>query len=424
MHKCSVVIALGSNLGNSAETLSAASKRIAALPQVELKAMSALYTSEPALVLDQPPFINAVMLIETTRAPKDLLKALQGIEHDFGRVRSGPDYLPYGPRPIDLDIIDYEGFVSDDPELILPHPKALQRDFVVRPLLEISPCHVLANQQVVTTALVNCGTIIFENDSAMARDSSGTNRENKLLHQEACHTRDVPGKLFICATPIGNLGDITLRALDTLKNVSLIYCEDTRVTRKLTAHYAITTPLKRADSHKLPSLLPFIIKQLKLGEQIAYVSDAGMPGISDPGGLLVAEARAAGCLVEVIPGASALTTALAISGIKARQHFFGGFFPRKKQAAKRLLKAVGQLEDTLLVFYESVHRTLKTIQIIAAVYPARRIVMARELTKLYEEVLSGTAEELSTALTQRSLEGKALKGEVVLLIAPPPKTKL
>lgn len=203
-----------------------------------------------------------------------------------------------------------------------------------------------------------------------------------------------------------------------MKSAAVIYCEDTRVTRKLTSHFGIAAQLRRADSHRLPELLPAILDQLAAGEHLAYVSDAGTPGISDPGGLLVASVRAAGYRVEVLPGASALTTALAASAIKAHNHYFGGYFPRKAGAGRRLLEEVSQLEDTVLVFYESIHRVVKTTALIAEVLPQRQVTMARELTKLHEELLSGTAEELAAALTERTAKGQPLKGELVLLIAP------
>ena len=402
MDKRQAVIALGSNLGDSAAILAAAADRIGALDGVELLALSSTHISKPAVVLEQPDFCNAVLLVETTLAPKDLLLELQSLESEFGRVREGDDYVPCGPRTLDLDIIDFEGVVSDDPELTLPHPEALRRAFVVEPLLEISPNHVLANSKVVNSNAVNCGEIVRQEDDLLFSNDS-------LSY----------GRLSICATPIGNLGDITLRVLETLKSADIVYCEDTRVTRKLTARFEIKTPLRRADAHKLAEVLPAILAELEEGKQLAYVSDAGMPGISDPGGLLVAAVRKAGFDVEILPGASALTTALTASGIKARSHYFGGFFPRKAGAGRRLLQDVSTLDDTVLVFYESVHRTAKTLQLIAEVLPERQVVMARELTKLHEEILSDTAPELATTVASRIAGGRPLKGEIVLLIAPP-----
>ena len=437
------VIALGSNLGESSATLAAAAQRVGDLPDTELVAMSDIYTSKPAEVTEQPDFKNAVMLIETELEPLELLHALQEIEIEFGRQREGSAYQPYGPRTLDLDIIDYEGAVQNDPQLTLPHPKALYRDFVVSPLLEISPNHVLADQKVVSRAAVDCGEIIasepgqeeshqlasridsvqrtFKDDglgpSTSLRTTEMFSAHGDLAHGDGSHEL-ASGKLSICATPIGNLGDITLRVLETLKAADFIYCEDTRVTRKLTASYQIDTPLKRADAHKLPELLPTIVAQLEEGRQLAYVSDAGMPGISDPGGLLVAAVREAGHMVEVLPGASALSTALAASGIKAHNHYFGGYFPRKVGAGRRLLESLSGLEDTVLVFYESKHRTEKSLGLIAEVLPARHVIMARELTKLHEELLSGAATEVAALISERIAHGKALKGEVVILIAP------
>ena len=472
MDKRQAVISLGSNLGDSSATINAAVDRLAATPGIELVALSSLYTTEPAVVSNQPLFTNAVALLEAELPPKDLLHVLQAIETDFGRVREGRDYVPYGPRTLDLDIIDMEGVVSDDPELTLPHPEALHRAFVVTPLLEVSPCHVLANQKVVNDSLVNCGEILadtLENcGDIVAEATQGDDADCPLLRttidsdcppprttiysdcppprkaldleptnllpgkaldseltnslpgkeQSAPSPRPKEGRLSVCATPIGNLGDITLRVLEALKSADVIYCEDTRVTRKLTTRYEITTPLRRADAHKLPELLPIILAQLEKGSQLAYVSDAGMPGISDPGGLLVAAVREAGYVVAVLPGASALTTALTSSGIKAHNHYFGGYFPRKAGAGRRLLESLSSLDDTVLVFYESVHRTAKTLRLIAEVLPTSQVVMARELTKLHEEVLAGTAPEVAAQIDARTANNQPLKGEVVLLVAP------
>lgn len=408
----SAVIALGSNLGESEATLIAAAEHLKNTRGISSVLMSSLYTSVPAIVAQQPLFKNAVALITTSLSPHDLLKTLQEIELSFGRVREGSEYIPNGPRTLDLDIIDYEGVVLNDPDLVLPHPEALKRDFVVTPLLEISPHHVLANQKVVSTNTVECGTVLSPEEAA-----DYTQVSYEITLSEAVQNTE-GGCLYVCATPIGNLSDITLRVLETLQSADVIYCEDTRVTRKLTTRYDIKAPLKRADSHKLAHIIPSLLQELEEGKQLAFVSDAGMPGISDPGALLVHEARAAGFAVEVLPGASALTTALAASGIKAQNHFFGGFFPRKTGAGTRLLSELSALEDTVLVFFESVHRTAKTLRLIAEVLPARKVCLARELTKLHEEVLSAPAPELAALIDQRIAEGRALKGEVVLLIAP------
>lgn len=474
MHKSVAVIALGSNLGESAATLAAAAKRIAACAEIDLVALSSIYTSKPAVVAEQPDFMNAVMMVETSLSPFELLGTLQGIEAEFGRLRGGKGYVPSGPRTLDLDLIDMEGVVCSELRLTLPHPEALRRAFVVTPLLEISPYHVLANHKVVNANAVDCGDLIAINGQPLVSDapvplsegstdglsesyvkglpegvsesspeslqkdspeglSEALSKKSKKPHEEASDQTPLNYTvvmkngpcLYVCATPIGNLGDITVRVLETLHAVDIIYCEDTRVTHKLTNRYSIDTPLRRADAHKLPLLLPSILSKLEEGLSLAYVSDAGMPGISDPGSILVATVREAGYPVEILPGASALTTALATSGIKAQSHYFGGFFPRKTGAGTRLLEGLdklGGLSDTALVFFESVHRTAKTIALIAEVLPARQVIMARELTKLHEEVVIGTAAELSLLLAKRTENGRTLKGEVVLIIAPSSST--
>jgi 16S rRNA (cytidine1402-2'-O)-methyltransferase len=412
------VIALGSNLGSSEDTLVAAAQSIAATPGIEPQALSSIYTSKPAIVTKQPNFKNAVMLVETTLSPQELLHVLLAIEKGFGRVRSGEDYVPCGPRTLDLDLIDFEGMVLNTPQLVLPHPQALRRAFVVTPLLEISPCHVLANHKVVNDSAVDCGEIVEDVSTGADGDEARSAAALAADEAEGGAKPAAFGRLSLCATPIGNLGDITLRVLDTLRTADVIYCEDTRVTRKLASRYDITAPLRRGDSHRLPTLLPSILAKLAEGAQLAYVSDAGMPAISDPGALLVSAVRSAGYAVEILPGASALTTAVAASGLKARAHYFGGFFPRKHGDGTRLLSSLEQLEDTVLVFYESVHRTEKTLRLVAEVLPSRQVVLARELTKLHEEVLTGTARELASLIAQRSAAGRPLKGEVVLMIAP------
>jgi 16S rRNA (cytidine1402-2'-O)-methyltransferase len=226
------------------------------------------------------------------------------------------------------------------------------------------------------------------------------------------------GKLSICATPIGNIKDITLRVLEAFKEADLIYAEDTRVTRKLLSYYDIHTFLERADEHALPKITPKIIEHLDQGKNIAYATDAGMPGISDPGLPLINAVRTAGLTVEVLPGASALTGALAASGFKSHSSFFGGFLPRKAGKITRTLQDLANLQDTVLVFYESVHRTHKTLTIIAEVFPDREVAMVRELTKLHEEVLRGLAPEVAASISQRIEAGRPLKGEVVILIGP------
>lgn len=221
------------------------------------------------------------------------------------------------------------------------------------------------------------------------------------------------GRLLVCATPIGNLGDVTLRVLDVLRSADVILAEDTRVTRKLLARYDIHTALERYDEATAIARTPAVVARIEGGATVALVSDAGTPGVSDPGALLVDAALSAGLPVEVLPGASAIITALVSSGLPTHAFYFGGFLPRKAGELRRTLSGLGGLDATL-VFYESPRRTLASVAAIAEVYPTRRTAMARELTKIHEEVLRGTAQELAAAL-----EARELKGEVVLLVGPP-----
>ncbi|PKQ37670.1 MAG: 16S rRNA (cytidine(1402)-2'-O)-methyltransferase [Actinobacteria bacterium HGW-Actinobacteria-1] len=221
------------------------------------------------------------------------------------------------------------------------------------------------------------------------------------------------GRLLVCATPIGNLGDVTARVLDALREATVIVAEDTRVTRKLLARYDIHTPLERYDEATAAARTPELVERISAGARVALVSDAGTPGISDPGERLVDACLLAGLPVDVLPGASAIVTALVASGLPTRAFYFGGFLPRKAGELRRTLESLSKLEATL-IFYESPRRTAATVSLIAEVFPARRAAMARELTKLHEEVLRGTTVELAA-----SLDGRELKGEVVLLVGPP-----
>jgi 16S rRNA (cytidine1402-2'-O)-methyltransferase len=228
------------------------------------------------------------------------------------------------------------------------------------------------------------------------------------------------GRLSIVSTPIGNLGDITLRALEHLREADAIYAEDTRVTRKLLARYELDTPLERCDENTMEAVTPLILHRLQEGARIAYVSDAGTPGVSDPGLRLVAAVRTAqrdGLDIElaVVPGASAVLTALVGSGFTATAFYFGGFLPRKAGERARLFESLSAL-DAVLVFYESNRRTAATLTAIAAAFPAREVCMARELTKLFEEFACASAPQLAADIATRTGE---LKGEVVIVIGPP-----
>lgn len=220
----------------------------------------------------------------------------------------------------------------------------------------------------------------------------------------------MPGTLYICATPIGNLEDITLRALRVLKEVDLIAAEDTRHTRKLLSHYEINTPLTSYYEHNARQKGPYLLEQLLQGKKIALVSDAGTPGISDPGSLLVQEAIKAQVPVVPVPGVTAFVTALCVSGLPTDKFVFEGFLPRKDKERKKQLENLIREERTL-IFYEAPHRLLITLKSINEVMPNRRLVIARELTKQYEEILRGTPGELL-----KHFEENPPRGEFTLIL--------
>ncbi len=222
------------------------------------------------------------------------------------------------------------------------------------------------------------------------------------------------GKLSIVGTSIGNLGDITRRAVEVLGAADTILAEDTRVTGKLLAALGIEAHLERCDENVMGERAPQLVERMLAGEHLAFCSDAGMPGVSDPGTRLVDACREAGVPVEVLPGASAVTTALVAAGFNGTAFYFGGFLPRKEKAIRDVLQTVSQL-DAALVFYESPHRVEKTVNLIADVMGERPTALCRELTKLHEEVLRLPAGELAENLAAR----ESIKGEIVLVIAPP-----
>lgn len=223
------------------------------------------------------------------------------------------------------------------------------------------------------------------------------------------------GRLIVCATPIGNLGDVTLRVLEALREVDSIAAEDTRVTARLLARYGIETPMERFDEHVAARRTPVLIERMLGGETIALVSDAGTPGLSDPGARLLEACAAAGVRIEPLPGASALLAATVASGLPMQRVFFGGFFPRKAGERRAILEGLSHLDATL-VFYESPRRTASALAALAAAMPGRQAVMARELTKIHEEVVRDEVSRLAASLSEREL-----KGEVVLLVGPPVK---
>ena len=225
----------------------------------------------------------------------------------------------------------------------------------------------------------------------------------------------MPGILYLVATPIGNLEDITYRAVRVLGEVSLIACEDTRQTRKLLEHYRIDRPTISYHEHNEAARTPELIARLLDGTAVALVSDAGMPLVSDPGYRLVTAALEHGIRVEPVPGPSALVTALAASGLPTDAFYFGGFLPAKSGQRTRMLAAVKDYGATL-VFYEAPHRILETLADIAATLGPRPVVVARELTKLHEEFLRGSAPEVHAVLAVRD----TVKGEITLLIGKGP----
>lgn len=222
-----------------------------------------------------------------------------------------------------------------------------------------------------------------------------------------------PG-LYVVATPIGNLKDITLRALEVLKSADLIACEDRRVTAKLLAAYNIAVPMTAYHEHNAAAQRPKIVARIEKGERVALVSDAGTPLISDPGYKLVADLRAAGLPVFTIPGPSALSAALAVAGLPTDKVLFLGFLPSKSKARRDLAAAYGAV-DASLVAYESPHRIVAALKDLADVLGHRKAALCRELTKRFEEVRRGPLGDLAAHYG----EAGAPKGEIVLVIAPP-----
>lgn len=221
----------------------------------------------------------------------------------------------------------------------------------------------------------------------------------------------MPGTLYVVATPIGNLEDLTLRALRVLQEVDLIAAEDTRHTRKLLAHYGITTPLTSYYDQIEASKAPVLIAQLKAGKTVALVSDAGTPGISDPGYRLVKGAVEAGIKVVPIPGASILTALLSVGGLPTDRFVFEGFVPAKKSQRQKVLQRL-KPEDRTLVLFESPHRLQDLLADLEQICGDREIVIGRELTKMFEEVVRGRVSEVRALLRDREV-----KGEIALLVA-------
>jgi len=225
------------------------------------------------------------------------------------------------------------------------------------------------------------------------------------------------GCLYLVGTPIGNLEDITLRALRTLKEVDLIACEDTRLTQKLLNHYDIHTPTVSYHEHNEMVRAPELVLELEQGMKVALVADAGMPAISDPGHHLISLALRHGIPVVPVPGASAFVAALVASGLPTDAFRFIGFLPARRTARRKALKQLSANTDTLILF-EAPHRVRETLHDLLDLLGDRQVVVAREVTKVHEEFLRGRLSQLLTQLKEREV-----KGELTLLVAPPEKEK-
>jgi 16S rRNA (cytidine1402-2'-O)-methyltransferase len=245
------------------------------------------------------------------------------------------------------------------------------------------------------------------------RPNAGAGRSYVLAGRPIDVANLAPG-LHIVATPIGNLRDITLRALEALAGADLIACEDTRVTRKLLDRYGIATPLTSYHEHNAAKARPLLLRRLADGAAIALVSDAGTPLISDPGFKLVRAATQAGHPVMALPGASALLAGLTVAGLPTDQFFFAGFLPPKEAARRARIAELGRIPATLVVFETGPRVAAALAELAAGLGQKREAALCRELTKLHEEVLRGDLETLA-----RNCAHSELRGEIVLVIAPP-----
>ena len=225
------------------------------------------------------------------------------------------------------------------------------------------------------------------------------------------------GKLTVVPTPLGNLGDMTQRALDALREADVVCAEDTRVTGKLLAAFEISKRLERLDEALSAQRADAIAQRVAAGEQIAYCSDAGMPGVSDPGMRLVRACRAIGAAVEVLPGPTAVATAYVASGCDNPRFYFGGFFPRKAGERRAVLESLRML-DAALIFYESPNRLADALEAIAEAFPLREAAVCRELTKLHEEIVRAATADLHDEFARRA-EAGGVKGEIVIVIDGP-----
>jgi 16S rRNA (cytidine1402-2'-O)-methyltransferase len=242
---------------------------------------------------------------------------------------------------------------------------------------------------------------------------SSASRPTFTINGHALTAATLKPGLYIVATPIGNLADITLRALETLSAADVILCEDTRVSSRLLQRYEIKTTLKPYHDHNAAKQRPAIMAMLQQGKAVALISDAGTPLISDPGYKLVNACRDHDIALDVIPGPSAPLAALTLSGLPSDQFRFCGFLPPRQQARVRLLQSLSDADATL-IFFESPHRLQNALADIASAMPGREVAVCRELTKLHQETIRGPVETVLDRLSRRS----AIKGEITLLVAP------
>lgn len=226
--------------------------------------------------------------------------------------------------------------------------------------------------------------------------------------------REGEGLLSMVGTPIGNLRDASPRVVETLAAADVVLCEDTRVTGRLLSCLGVRAPLRRCDENVILERVPEVLEELEGGRRVAFVSDAGMPGVSDPGQRLVDAALDRGLRVEVVPGPSAVTCALVASGLPMDHFFFEGFLPRKAGERDRRLRALSRVPGAV-VLYESPHRVQATLEAVASALPARRVALVRELTKVHEECLRAPAAELARAVAERG----EVRGECVIVVGGP-----
>lgn len=241
---------------------------------------------------------------------------------------------------------------------------------------------------------------------------AGRQSQKERLH----HTEHMQqaGQIWICPTPIGNLDDMTPRALKALAKADIVCAEDTRVTGKLLHAFDIHAHLMRMDENTIAEKAPGVVERVLRGENVAFCSDAGMPGVSDPGMHLVHLARAAGISVSVLPGPTAGATAYVASGFTCPHYLFYGFFPRKPGQRAHLLASLAPV-DAALVFYESPRRLVGALASIADVFPTRNVAVCRELTKVHEEIVVDTASHVYDEFARRAKAG-ALRGEIVIVV--------